>query len=81
DLQTVSPSSSIQFESVLMSTWLTLAASAGITYDQLTGDLRRANFSSLRAGKIEFRRLVEQFQWHTIVAMLLDPLWTRWCEA
>ena len=81
ELQTVAPSSSIQFESVLMSTWLTLAAGAGITYDQLTGDLRRANFSSLRAGKIEFRRLVEQFQWHTIVAMLLDPLWTRWCEA
>jgi lambda family phage portal protein len=42
-------------------------AGAGITYDQLTGDLRRANFSSLRAGKIEFRRVVEQFQWLTLV--------------
>lgn len=81
ELQTVSPSSSVQFEAVLKATWLTIAAGAGITYDQLTGDLTRANFSSLRAGKIEFRRLIEQFQWHTLVAMFLEPLWERWCEA
>jgi lambda family phage portal protein len=81
ELQTVSPSSSVQFEAVLTSTWLTIAAGAGITYDQLSGDLRRANYSSLKAGKIEFRRIMAQFQAHTLVAMLLDPLWDRWCEA
>jgi lambda family phage portal protein len=81
ELQTVSPSSSVQFEAVLKATWLTIAAGAGITYDQLTGDLTRANFSSLRAGKIEFRRLIEQFQWHTLVAMFLDPLAERWAES
>jgi lambda family phage portal protein len=81
ELQTVSPSSSVQFESTLKATWLTIAAGAGITYDQLTGDLSRANFSSLRAGKIEFRRLMEQFQWHTLVAMFLDPLAERWADA
>lgn len=81
ELQTVSPSSSVQFESVLKATWMTIAAGAGITYDQLTGDLTRANFSSLRAGKIEFRRLIEQFQWHTLVAMFLEPLWDRWVDA
>jgi lambda family phage portal protein len=81
ELQTVNPSSSIQFESVLKTTFQCIAAGAGITYDQLTGDLTRANFSSLRAGKIEFRRIIEQFQFLTLVAMLLDPLWTRWTEA
>ncbi|MBR2117677.1 MAG: phage portal protein [Afipia sp.] len=80
-ISTVAPTASVQFESVLMSNWLTLAAGAGITYDQLTGDLRGANFSSLRAGKIEFRRMIEQFQHHTLVAMLLEPLWDRWTEA
>jgi len=74
DVEVVNPSSSLAFESVLQNSWMTLAAGAGITYDQLTGDLRRANYSSLRAGKIEFRRLVEQFQWLTLVSMLLDPL-------
>lgn len=81
DVVTVSPTASSQFESVLMTNWLTLAAGAGITYDQLTGDLRRANFSSLRAGKIEFRRVVEQFQYLTLVPMLLDPIWIRFTEA
>lgn len=47
-----------------------LAAGAGITYDQLTGDLTQANYSSLRAGKIEFRRLVEQLQWQMMVPMV-----------
>jgi lambda family phage portal protein len=79
DVTTVQPSSSLAFESILMMQWLALAAGSGITYDQLTGDLRRANFASLRAGKIEFRRIVEQFQWLTLVAMLLDPLWEKWC--
>ncbi|WP_316216620.1 phage portal protein [Bradyrhizobium sp. SZCCHNR3003] len=79
ELQTVNPSSSTQFEAVLTTQWLALAAGAGVTYDQLTGDLRRANYSSLKAGKIEFRRIVEQFQHLTLVAMFLDPLWQRWC--
>jgi lambda family phage portal protein len=80
EISAVTPSSTANFETVLRTTWLTLAAGAGITYDQLTGDLERANFSSLRAGKIEFRRMIEQFQWHTLVAMFLEPLWERWVE-
>ncbi|WP_316169112.1 MULTISPECIES: phage portal protein [unclassified Bradyrhizobium] len=80
ELQTVAPSGSMQFEGVLKSTLQAIAAGAGITYDQLTGDLSRANFSSLKAGKIEFRRVVEQFQHLTLVPMFLEPLWERWCE-
>lgn len=72
--EVVNPSSSLAFESVLLNTWMTLAAGAGLTYDQLTGDLRQANYSSLRAGKIEFRRLIEQFQWLTLEPMLLTPI-------
>jgi len=77
----VNPSSSLAFEQVMMNNWMTLAAGAGLTYDQVTGDLSRANYSSLRAGKIEFRRLVEQFQWLTLVPMLLDPLWDAFIAA
>ncbi|MGV2980670.1 phage portal protein [Camelimonas sp. ID_303_24] len=77
DIGAVTPSSSLAFDSVQVNNWMTLAAGAGITYDQLTGDLRQANYSSLRAGKIEFRRLIEQIQWLTLVPMLLDKIW-RW---
>lgn len=71
------PSSQTAFGEVFMSTTMAMAAGAGITYDQLTGDLRQANYSSLRAGKIEFRRLVEQLQWTILVQRLIVPVMTR----
>lgn len=76
-----SPTPSLAFHDVLINSWMTLAAGAGITYDQLTGDLRQANFASLRAGKIEFRRFMKQFQQLTVVDMLATPLVERWLEA
>lgn len=71
------PTGSGQFESVWLSNLFAMAAGAGITYDQLTGDLRQANYSSLRAGKIEHRRLIEQLQWHVLVPQMMAPA-TRW---
>jgi len=44
---------------------------SGLTYDQVSGDLSQANYSSLRAGKIEFRRLLEQVQYTMLVPMLV----------
>ncbi|SMD18515.1 phage portal protein [Rhizobium sp. RU36D] len=74
DIVFANPSSTSQFEQAAMMALMAMAAGAGITYDQLTGDLRQANYSSLRAGKIEFRRLIEQLQWHVIVPMLCRPV-------
>jgi lambda family phage portal protein len=74
------PSGAGQFEPVMMAALLAMAAGAGITYDQLTGDLRRANYSSLRAGKIEFRRLVEQLQWLTLIPTAMERIRTRVVE-
>lgn len=65
------------FEPVHNATLYAMAAGAGITFDQLTGDLRQANYSSLRAGKIEFRRLIEQFQWLTIVPKMMARITDR----
>ena len=43
----------------------------------MTGDLSQANFSSTRAGLNEFRRMVEQIQWQTVIPMFCEPIW-RW---
>lgn len=80
DVVTVNPSSSLQFEGVLVTQWLTIAAGAGITYDQLTGDFRQSNFVAMRLGKIGMRRQVEQFQALTIEPMLLDGVMDRWLD-
>jgi lambda family phage portal protein len=55
-----------------------VAAGMGITYEQLTGDLRGVNYSSIRAGLIEFRRQIELLQHHLIVHQLCQPIATRW---
>lgn len=74
------PSSQSAFSEVYLVGMQAMAAGAGLTYDQLTGDLRQANYSSLRAGKIEFRRLIEQLQWHTIIPRLCAPVMRRFIE-
>ena len=50
----------------------------GVPYTNVTGDLRQANYSSLREGKLEFRRRIEQFQHGTLVFQLCRPVWRRW---
>lgn len=74
------PSGSGQFEPVALSALMGIASGGMITYDQLTGDLRQANYSSLRAGKIEFHRLVEQMQWNVVVPFLMNRITARFIE-
>lgn len=54
-----------------------IAAGLGVPEYMLTGDLSGANYSSLRAGLIEFRRRVEAVQFHTLIPQLLRPIWNR----
>ena len=51
-----------------------IAAGAGCTYDQATGDLRAANYSSMRGGRAEFRRVVEDDQYLMIIPQMCDPV-------
>lgn len=58
-----------------------IAVGAGVTYEQMSGDLSGVNFSSIRAGLIEFRRRVEQYQHNVLVFQLCRPVWRRFFEA
>lgn len=55
-----------------------VAAAMGVTYEQLTGDLTQVNYSSIRAGLLEFRRRVEALQHGVIVHQLCRPIWQAW---
>ena len=57
-----------------------VAMGMGITYEQLTGDLTQVNFSSIRAGLIEFRRRCEMLQRHVMVFQLCRPVWNKWLQ-
>lgn len=79
-LQSFVPAGNSSFEPVSIAALQGIAAGVGLTYDQLTGDLRQANYSSLRAGKIEFRRLVADLQWNMLEPQVLNRITNRWAE-
>ncbi len=54
------------------------ARGLGITYEQLSGDLSGVNYTSLRAGLIEFRRLCETIIARTLVFQYCRPYVNRW---
>lgn len=80
DIKFANPTSTSQIEPVLLYNLMGMAAGVGCTYDQIAGDLRQANYSSLRAGKIEFWRLISQQQELTIIPMLCQPVWDRFIK-
>ncbi|WP_297529811.1 phage portal protein, partial [Thiohalobacter sp.] len=57
-----------------------VAAAIGVTYEQLTGDLTGVNYSSIRAGLLEFRRRCEAIQHGVIVHQFCRPVWRAWME-
>lgn len=57
-----------------------IASAMGITYEQLTGDLSGVNYSSIRAGLLEFRRRCEMIQHGVLVHQLCRPIWSAWME-
>ena len=58
-----------------------IAAGARITYEQLTGDLRRVNFSSARIGDLELRRLLAPLQNQVIIPLFCRPTWKWFIQA
>lgn len=59
----------------------TIAAGFRIPYELLTGDLSQVNYSSIRAGLVEFRRLIEAVQWQIFIPLFCEPAWQWFCDA
>jgi len=55
-----------------------VAAGMGVTYEQLTGDLSDVNYTSIRAGLIEFRRRCRMTQRNNIIHQLCRPFAGNW---
>lgn len=55
-----------------------IAVGLGLPASVLTGDLSAVNYSSIRAGLIEWRRRIEALQYGVIAFQVLRPVWRRW---
>lgn len=62
-------------------TLLSIAAGFGVPYAAMTGDLRQANYGSIRAGLIDFRRRVEAMQHNVMVYQFCRPVRARWLSS
>lgn len=77
----VSPPPDDNFGEFWRSRLYAIAAGLGMPYASLTGDLKQANYSSLREGKLLFWELLDCWQWHIIHDQLLRPAWRRFGRA
>jgi lambda family phage portal protein len=66
---------SVQF---LTATAHQIASGLGLPFEALTGDLSQVNYSSIRAGLVEWRRRCEAIQHGIVAFQALRPIWRRW---
>ena len=59
----------------------TISAGFRVPYELLTGDLSQVNYSSIRAGLVEFRRQIDAVQWQLFIPMFCAPVWRWFSEA
>jgi len=57
-----------------------IAKGFGCTYEQLSGDLEGVTFSSIRAGLIDFRRMIDALRSRTIIFQFCRPVINRWIK-
>jgi lambda family phage portal protein len=55
-----------------------IAVGLGLPASVLTGDLSDVNYSSIRAGLVEWRRRIEALQHGVVAFQALRPIWRRW---
>lgn len=53
---------------------------AGVPYEHGTGDLSNVNYSSYRAGTLEFQRFCGRLQWLLIIPGMLERIWDWFLE-
>jgi lambda family phage portal protein len=78
DVRFSNPPTADDFEPLAAGLLRSIAAGLGVSYEQISGDMRSTTYSSARVALIERRRFFEQVQHLTIVPMLLRPIWRRW---
>jgi lambda family phage portal protein len=81
DIRFANPPSVGEFDKITREYLLQIAAGFGVTYEALTGDLSRTNFSSARLGWLEFQRNIEAWRWQMLVPQMLNPIWNWFVAA
>jgi len=77
DVRFATPQPSADYPEYVRHQLRAIAAGLGIPYEVLTSDLKQTNYSSIRAGMLEFRRTIEAFRWQVLIPQFCQPVWDR----
>lgn len=75
------PDSGSNFDSWLRGKLRAVSSGGNLTYEQVTGDLEKVNYSSIRAGLIELRRRFEMWQQNIINFQFNQKVMGWWMDA
>jgi lambda family phage portal protein len=81
-IQFASPPAVDQYDEFASQTLRSIAAGFGITYESLTGDYSKVNFSSGRMGHLEMQRNLDDWRWNLIIPQFCEPVFQyflKWC--
>lgn len=80
-VSTVSPPASPGIRDAALINQRGVAAGLGITYEALSGDYERVNFSSARMGHMQMLSNVHSWQQDVMIDLLCDPVWGWFMQA
>lgn len=75
------PPSAADFPAFTKAILQAISVGYGVTYEGMTGDLSRVNFSSGRMGWLEFQRNIDQWRWQILIPQMCNPTWRWFLEA
>ena len=81
EIQASSPTPSAGYAEHMLQQLMAAAAGIGLPYSMFSGDLRQANYSSLREGKLDFWSVLDQWQWQMAIPMMANKMWRRCMQA
>lgn len=81
DIKFTQPPSTNDHESYTATTLRGVAAGLGVTYEDLTGDLSKVNYSSARIGRLAHKGDIERWQYNMMIPRFCHPMWIWMLEA
>lgn len=80
DVKFGDPKPSGGLEALIKIELMSTAAGLGVMYEHISGDLSNVNYSSYRAGSLEFQRSIGRLQFNTLIPVFLERVWSRFQE-
>jgi len=81
DVTLLAPAQYGGFRDAVMHAQRVIATGAQIPYEILTGDLTGVNYSSIRAGMLEYRSLLRVLTRNVVIPHVCSPMWRWFVEA